>query len=165
MQVKDYNEEFCKYFNEMKEFCERNKKIALEKLTVQSETSKDVDGAIEEGEGDGESGDEESEKQLTKTKTSEDEVEKSDKAVNEEPTVPNRKNFELGSKRRRRPRFKMTRSSSLTCAEMVEDLNVGFFFCFLQNEEGLSNCSKILFVVAFVFVEYYTAEIYSFLCR
>lgn len=34
--MKDYQEQFEVYYDEIKQFCERNKKIALEKLSVET---------------------------------------------------------------------------------------------------------------------------------
>lgn len=39
IQVKEYHEQFKLYFDEIKSFCERNKQLALQKLSVQSSTS------------------------------------------------------------------------------------------------------------------------------
>lgn len=124
-KVKEYNEEFRKYFNEIKEFCERNKKIALDKLTVQSEMSKDTKETTAEEIEDGSeaSSEEDNEKVVAEVKVPVEKSEKAEKTDGEKLTPPKQSSFELSGKRRRRPVFKLTRSSSLTCAEMVEDLS------------------------------------------
>ena len=125
--MKEYNEEFRKYFNEIKEFCERNKKMALDKLTVLSdavehdyyteEALKDEDETVEES---GEKKEEVVENNLPLS-GSEDKR----KMTLPRPSIPKQSSFEFDTPRKKRTVFKIVRSSSLTCAELVEDIKIG----------------------------------------
>uniref|UniRef100_A0A0N5AA97 Leucine-rich repeat-containing protein 34 n=1 Tax=Syphacia muris TaxID=451379 RepID=A0A0N5AA97_9BILA len=129
-KVKEYDDEFRKYFSEIKEFCERNKKIALDKLTVQAELPKDGDDALsEEPECNLQlfEEEEEGEKKAPVENKVTGEEEKAGKSEEDKPLNRRPNGFGLNSTQRRRPVFKLTRSSSLTCAELVEDLSVSYF--------------------------------------
>uniref|UniRef100_A0A915C3P4 Protein phosphatase 1 regulatory subunit 37 n=1 Tax=Parascaris univalens TaxID=6257 RepID=A0A915C3P4_PARUN len=124
-KVKEYHEQFKLYFDEIKSFCERNKQLALQKLSVQSSTSEVTSDSESSDSGQADDQDDKQEA-AAETKDREDgtKVEGDDACEMRQvvPVVTRQKNFDSPSHRKKHI-WKFTRSSSLTCTELVEDIN------------------------------------------
>uniref|UniRef100_A0A914VZF3 Uncharacterized protein n=1 Tax=Plectus sambesii TaxID=2011161 RepID=A0A914VZF3_9BILA len=110
-KVKEYSEQFKEYYDEILEFCDRNRLNALQSISVQSVEEEDADQSVE--------------------KLSEEEVKQSEEHTEEgiktESVAPTAVDTEsevkpaaVKKKKGARPRF--LRSSSLTCTETIADL-------------------------------------------
>ncbi|VDK48074.1 unnamed protein product [Anisakis simplex] len=137
-KVKEYHEQFKLYFDEIKSFCDRNKQAALKRLSVQSSVTENNPTESESVEDAQRTKNEQQEKSDVNETTenlvetavlkSENDVNSSNE-VNERqqkrspPPLCRQKSVEVQSNRSVPPVWKFSRSSSLTCTELVEDIN------------------------------------------
>lgn len=118
-KVREYADQFKQYFDEIKLFCERNKVAALKRLSVQSTTSVTDDDTAEDEIIESTLPNEEEEEECqvlvsNNRKSTSVDGGASESVVNGNATVPVRPVY--------------VRSSSLTCNEIVDDIDVGCFW-------------------------------------
>ncbi|VDN36271.1 unnamed protein product, partial [Gongylonema pulchrum] len=107
--VKEYQEQFKVYYEEIKMFCERNKQIALKKLSVQTTVQESSVANTEV------SGDEK--KEETRNVELEKETENTEEEESEQKEFVG---IEAASKKS--TVWMLSRSTSLTCSETVDDI-------------------------------------------
>ncbi|VDM50399.1 unnamed protein product [Toxocara canis] len=124
--VKEYNEQFKLYFDEIKSFCERNKQTALKKLSVQSSISENAADSDSSEDGQAECSSDKQEEVVEERgeKESERKAESDGSEVKQRTvaTMSKQKSVDIAS-HSKRPVWRFNRSSSLTCTELVEDIN------------------------------------------
>ncbi|VIO99218.1 Leucine Rich Repeat family protein [Brugia malayi] len=116
LKVKEYQEQFEVYYDEIKMFCERNKEIALKKLSVLT-TVEDVVAATDVTHS-------EENTEMKKDEEKEDEEEKQKTKMTRNGQI---NNLEVAQRKiattSKSPIWLLGRSSSLTCTETVHDIS------------------------------------------
>lgn len=120
-KVKEYQEQFKLYFDEIKQFCERNKQLALKRLSVQSSVMEDHNESSSES---SESSDREEEEEVSaKAHNEASDGEVGEKKVRDKTAALKPRLKSTDSASNKRNLWKFSRTSSLTCTELVEDIN------------------------------------------